>query len=94
MNNAKSISRADENGYTTKVTFLGTGWGLRVLRKGVIISQSFVDRKGLIYPALQDMLRWIDKGGGGSSMASASRDRLALKLDKKEAWQEKVLKGD
>jgi hypothetical protein len=69
-------NRTDENGYTTKVTFLGKGWGIRVLKQGRVIMQDFVTSKGLIGPCLKSMLRMVDKCGFNTPMATASRDRF------------------
>ena len=77
--------RTDENGYGTKVTNLGVGWGIRVLRKGVVIAQRFVKEKGLIGVELKEMLRMLDKCGNPSPMASASRDRNFCRGEKSKA---------
>lgn len=69
--------RKDPQGYETKVTALADGFGLRVLKDGEIVSQSHACTKSEIGPALKEMLRWIDKTGGCSEMASASRDRMS-----------------
>ena len=64
----------------TKVTFLGKGWGIRLLTlDGRIHSQDFVTEKGMIGKAVAELLRWADKLGCSSPMASASRDRAARK---------------
>ena len=68
-------SREDVEGFDTKVTFLGKGWGVQVLRNGKVIDEEFVKSKDLIGPAIKSMLRMIDKCCNPSSMASASRDR-------------------
>jgi hypothetical protein len=65
----------DSEGYSTKVTFLGKGWGIRVLCHARVVVQDFVTSKRYIGPAIASMLRMIDKCGNPSSMASASRDR-------------------
>jgi len=60
----------------TKVTFLGRGWGIRVLNlDGSVRSQDFVTEKGQIGPAVKELLRWESKLGTSSPMADASRDR-------------------
>lgn len=65
---------------TSKVTFLGKGWGVRLLKlDGSVHSEDFVTEKGLIGSAVAELLRWADKLGSGSPMASASRDRQARK---------------
>ena len=66
---------ADPQGYTTKVTRLADGYGCRVLRDGVVVSQGHADTKADIGPVLKDLLRWVNKLGSPSEMASASRDR-------------------
>jgi hypothetical protein len=64
----------DPQGYSTKVTFLGKGWGIRILRNDLVIAEDFVKTKRLIGPAIASALRMLDKCGI-SDMASASRDR-------------------
>ena len=67
--------RQDNQGFWTKVTRLGDGYGLRVYRGSRIVSQDKVATKADIAPGLREMLRMIDKCGNPSDMASASRDR-------------------
>lgn len=60
----------------SKVTFLGKGWGVRLLNlDGTVHSQDFVTEKNLIAPALKELLRWANKLGSPSPMAEASRNR-------------------
>ncbi len=67
----------------TKVTFLGKGWGVRLLNlDGSVRSQDFVTEKQLIGPALKELLRWESKLGTNSDMADASRDRVIRKASK------------
>ncbi len=72
-------NRIDENGWTTKVTRLGDGYGVRVFKGGVLHSEGKAATRMDVGPVLRDLLRWVDKGGGDSPMASASRDRMARK---------------
>ena len=67
--------RTDTEGYSTKVTALGNGFGVRVLHGEVIVAQGKADTKADIGPCLKGLLRMLDKCGNPSSMASASRDR-------------------
>lgn len=78
----KMSTRKDPQGFETKVTFLGPGkgYGIRVLKNGVIVRQTQVDSKSEIGTAIKEELRWIDKGYSYSEMASASRDRWGKKL--------------
>lgn len=68
-------NRTDTEGYNTKVTALGDGYGLRILKHGKIIASGHAPTKADIAPTLKEMLRMLDKCGNPSSMASASRDR-------------------
>jgi hypothetical protein len=68
-------ARTDSEGYSTKVTALGKGFGVRVLRNGAVVAEDSVATKADIGPRLKELLRMLDKCGNPSSMASASRDR-------------------
>jgi len=70
-------NRTDPQGYTTKVTFLGGGhgYGVRVLRGGEVLSESVATSKLQVGAVIKDLLRFVDKCGNPSEMASASRDR-------------------
>jgi hypothetical protein len=58
------------------VTALGDGkYGCRVLHKGEVHSEAVAKNKEDIAPVLKELLRWVDKTGGDSPMAVASRDR-------------------
>jgi hypothetical protein len=72
-------NRTDSQGYSTKVTALGHGFGCRVFKDGALVSEGHAKTKADIGPVLRDLLRWVDKAGGVSEMASASRDRNALR---------------
>lgn len=64
----------------TKVTFLGKGWGIRLLNlDGSVKAQDFVTEKVEIGPALKELLRWESKLGSSSPMADASRERMLKK---------------
>jgi hypothetical protein len=65
----------DPEGYSTKVTFLGKGWGIRIYCHNEVVAEEFVTSKRHIGPAIASMLRMIDKCCNPSSMAAASRDR-------------------
>lgn len=68
--------RTDPQGYSTKVTPLGDGsFGCRVLRHGKVVREGRAESKAEIGKVLKDLLRWTDKLGYDSDMASASRDR-------------------
>jgi hypothetical protein len=66
---------ADPQGYSTKVTRLGDGYGVRVLQNGVVVSQDRADSRLDVGPVLKDMLRMLNKCGSPSTMAEASRHR-------------------
>lgn len=68
-------TRTDSNGFSTKVTALGSCFGLRVVKNGKVIMQDAAKTKAEIGPTLKEMLRMLDKCGNPSPMASASRDR-------------------
>lgn len=68
---------ADEGGYTTKVTRLGTGkYGCRVLLDGKVVSEQVADTREEVGGVLKEMLRMIAKCGHPSPMAKASRKRI------------------
>jgi len=71
----RNAGRRDPQGYTTKVTRLGNGYGLRVYRGDKVVSSGFAQTKAEVAPKLKEMLRWVEKTGHGSTMASASRAR-------------------
>lgn len=72
--------RIDPQGYETKVTALANGFGIRVLKNHVIVSEGHAKTKGEIAIVIRDLLRMIDKCGNPSEMASASRDRAYRKI--------------
>lgn len=67
--------RKDINGFEVKVTALGKGYGVRVLRHGAVVSQGVAASKMDIKIVVKTLLRWLDKAGFDSPMASASRSR-------------------
>jgi len=67
--------RTDSEGYSTKVTALGDGFGVRVLRHGEVVFEDSVKTKAEIGPCLKEMLRMLDKCCNPSPMAHWSRDR-------------------
>jgi hypothetical protein len=71
----------DENGFSTSLTPLGDGtYGVRVYRNGqVLMEKNGLPTKEAAAAELKDLLRWVDKMGWDSPMASASRDRPAKK---------------
>lgn len=73
-------SRKDPQGFEVKVTFLGSGngYGIRVIKNGLIFRETQVKSKSEISLAIKHELRWIDKGFSYSEMAIASRDRFFL----------------
>ena len=73
----KHDNRKDKQGWTTKVTHLGNGWyGCRVINPaGEVHSESMVKGKAAIKDAMRELLRWVDKMGFDSDLASAARMR-------------------
>lgn len=61
--------------HTTTVRKIGNGWNCRVLTNGEVNQEIRVFRKEDIRIAIGEMLRWEDKCGNISQMASASRER-------------------
>jgi hypothetical protein len=61
--------------HDVKVTFLGKGWGIRIMLNGEINQESFVKHKDEIGKEIQSMLRMEDKCGNISNMAHRSRMR-------------------
>lgn len=86
--------RPDPQGYFTKVTALGKGFGIRVFQKTAdgerLVSQGYAESKSQIGNVIRNLLRWIDKMGSPSEMASASRDRTAIKYLKKEKFESQI----
>lgn len=75
--------RSDPQGYYVAVTDLGPGkgYGIRVMKNGTPVSgsETIVKYKSEVQRAVRELLRWVDKVGSPSEMASASRDRWARK---------------
>ena len=60
---------------STKSTRIDNSWHCRLLReKEVLAEMSCEDKRDISY-CFREMLRWYDKLGGSSKMASASRHR-------------------
>jgi len=76
-----AVKEPDENGFSTSLTPLGDGtYGVRIYRNGqVLMEKNGLESKEAAAKELKDMLRWVDKLGYDSPMASASRDRFAKK---------------
>jgi hypothetical protein len=68
--------------HSTKTTFLGKGWGVRIFTNGEINSEAFVTEKEEIGTAIRSMLRMEDKCGNYSKMAHNSRMRPGIKANK------------
>lgn len=60
---------------TIKVTKIGNRWHSRLRQNGKLIDECACERKQDINYTCRWMLRWFDKLGGCSPMASASRRR-------------------
>jgi hypothetical protein len=71
--------------YTTKATWLGTEYGCRVFRDGVLVVEGRCPTKNLIGPAFRDLLRTFDKSGG-DQFTSAARDRKNEDFSVKHLW--------
>lgn len=67
--------REDPQGWSTKITRLGDGYGCRVFKNGKVHSEGKAKTRMEASKVLRDLLRWVDKLGFDSDMASASRDR-------------------
>ena len=61
--------------YTTKATWLGKQYGCRVFRDDKLIVEGRCDSRNLIGATFRDLLRTIDKCGGGDEFTSAARHR-------------------
>ena len=61
--------------YTTKATWIGTKYGCRIFADGVLILEGRCASRDLIGPTFRDLLRTIDKCGGGDQFTSAARHR-------------------
>ena len=60
---------------STKVTALNGWFHCRLFESGKIIKEMACRKKEDIHYCLAEMLRWYDKLGGNSKMATASRNR-------------------
>lgn len=71
------MDRTDLKGFSTRVTRLGDGYGIRVLLRGRVISESHVHlpTRADATRELKSMLRMVNKCGWDSPMAYASRHR-------------------
>jgi hypothetical protein len=61
--------------YSTRATWLGKEYGCRVLLDGVPVLEARCPSRELIAPTFRDLLRTIDKLGGGDHFTSAARYR-------------------
>lgn len=69
-------TNTDKQGWSVKVTRLGDGrYGIRVYHHDKIHSQTTADCRADVGATVAEALRWVDKCGFVSEMASASRDR-------------------
>ena len=59
--------------YTTKATWLGTGYGCRIFYEGRVVVEGRCLMKGLIGATFRDLLRSLDKGGGDAFTKAARR---------------------
>ncbi len=62
--------------HSVKVTRLPNCWGVRCFTNNQLNQEIRVKSKDDISVAVADMLRWEDKCGNFSNMASASRERF------------------
>ncbi len=70
----------DKEYLDVKVTAYAEGWGIRIMDKRYDRpchpgGECLVKNKHEVSPAIAEILRWHDKCGGLSRMASSSRDR-------------------
>jgi len=70
--------------YDVKVTFLGKGYGIRIMLNGEINQEAFVEDKSDIGKEIQSMMRMEDKCGNISNMAHRSRMRPHEKFNKRK----------
>ena len=70
--------------HDVKVTFLGKGYGIRIMLNGQINQESFAKHKDEIGKEIQSMLRMEDKCGNISNMAHRSRMRPHEKANKRK----------
>jgi len=78
----------------TKVTFINDRFHIRLLENDLVINEMACRKKVDIGWCCAYMLRWYDKLGGNSIMASRSRDRSWNLNEKPEGrvWYEKDLR--
>jgi hypothetical protein len=79
----------------TKVTFIKDKFHIRLLENDLLINEMACKKKVDIGWCCAYMLRWYDKLGGSSIMASKSRDRHHKINEKPEGkvWYEKDLRS-
>lgn len=80
----------------TKVTYIHNRYHIRLLEEDLLINEMACREKADIGWCCAYMLRWYDKLGGSSNMASKSRDRYhkVSKDPKGKVWYEKDLRSD
>lgn len=61
--------------FTTKATWLGKQYGCRIFKNGKLILEGRCDSRNRIGSTFRDLLRTIDKCGGGDEFTSAARYR-------------------
>ncbi len=61
--------------YTTKCTYLGSSYGCRVFYKGRLVLEGRAAHRAMIGPTFRDLLRTLDKTGGGDEFTHAARQR-------------------
>lgn len=78
----------------TKVTKINKRYHVRLLENDLLINEMACKRKIDIGFCCKYMLRWYDKLGGDSKMASASRHRVhkVILLPADKVWYEKDLR--
>lgn len=81
-----------------KVTKIKNRWHARLTKDGVVYDEMACDTREDIGFICRTMMRWYDKCGGCSKVASASRERLNMKETNHRGpvgavWYQSRLKG-
>lgn len=87
------VGRSMMEALRTKVTNINGRFHVRLLENDLLINEMACKKKIDIGYCCKYMLRWYDKLGGESKMASASRDRQKILLmPAGKIWHEKDLR--
>lgn len=76
----------------TKVTYIHNRYHIRLLEEDLLVNEMACKLKEDIGWCCHEILRWYEKLGGASKMASASRNRQKTQQPIGKVWYEKDLR--